>query len=195
MSTDIETSVVQIGLRDFLFYVVPGALLLTGILTFSGVGVSDMQPYLGLTSSVAAIMVSYILGQCSYPIVYVFRRLLNRIGNLESLPGEHTATFKSVYYQIAADAPLYFAIEIFRYRTLARFCSAMIFPVLFAGAGIAFCPWDLSMEKRVLIMILGLIVSAGFAWRYHRYEGRYRSACKEKLTALARDFGDFNANI
>jgi|SRR6185295_3003197 len=176
MATDIETSVAQVGLRDFLFYVVPGAILLAGVLAQKGIGLPDLQPYLGVSSSIAAILASYILGQCAYPIGYFFRRAMNKLGRLRNLPGEGNEAFEEAFRKAANDSPTYFATVVFRYRTLARFCSAMVFPVAFMAAGAAMGSWHLDGPRISAIFFTATAVCGGFLWRYHRYEYRYRSS-------------------
>ncbi len=186
MATEIETSVAQVGLRDFLFYVVPGAVVLAGILALEGVGARDLQPYLGVSSSIAAILASYILGQCTYPVAYIFRKAMDKWGRLRRLPGEGEEIFEEEYRKVSKDNPTYFAVEVFRYRTMARFCSVMVFPVLFAAAGIAWGAWRLHREESAAVFITASLVCLGFLWRYYRYECRYRSSlvkAKQEITA------------
>jgi hypothetical protein len=175
MSAEIETSVAQVGLRDFLFYVVPGTVLLTGLFALEGVSASDLEPYLDISSSIAAILAAYILGQCAYPLSYAVRMIVGKIG--PRMPsGEEDEGFMRAYRQVAKEDSSYFAVEVFRYRTMARFCSVMVFPVFFAAFGIALGGWQLDATHRIVFIGMAFLISFGFLWRYHRYEYRYRSA-------------------
>jgi hypothetical protein len=176
MPTHIETTVAQVGLRDFLFYVVPGAVVLAGLFAFQGVTAGDAQPYLSISSSIAGILASYVLGQCAYPVAYPIRAALSKWSKLKRFPGERSIVFRRAYRSVAKDNPTYFAVEVFRYRTMARFCSVMIFPVLFAAAGIEWGQWQLARGARLFVDAAALLISVGFLWRYYRYEWRYRSS-------------------
>jgi hypothetical protein len=180
MATNIETSVAQVGLRDFLFYVLPGAILLLGLLALAGAGPADLKPDLDVTSSIAGVLVAYILGQCAYPLSYVVRCAMNGRGRLKKRDSKEAETFKAAYRAIAAGEELYFAVEVFRYRTMARFCAAMVFPLLLAGLGIAVGRWRLDALVRWGVALIALVTCAGFLWRYYRYECRYRSSVKNR---------------
>jgi hypothetical protein len=190
MAADVEASVAQIGLRDFLFYVVPGAVFLAGFSALVGVSARDLQPYLGISVSLAGILLSYIVGQCAYPLSYVIRTIMNKFGALRSLPRERSPTFIAMYRTLARDHPTFFSVEIFRYRIMARFCSVMVFPFLFAAWGVYRSPWGLSVEWRTGGWIVAMLVCVGFLLRYYRYEDRYRSSVANSgVPEHARDPG------
>ena len=85
-------SVAQVGLRDFLFYVLPGAVLLLGLLALTGVGPHDLKSYLGVTSSIFGVLGAYLLGQFAYPLSYLARWTMDSRGRLARLPGEERET-------------------------------------------------------------------------------------------------------
>jgi len=163
---EVETSVAQVGLRDFLFYVVPGAVLLIGILAFLGVVARDLQPYLDISSSIAGILISYLLGQFAYPAAYLFRAIMGKIGRLRKLSNEECDDFRRAYRKLANESQTYFAVEVFRYRTMARFCSVMVFPVLFVTAGSLWGRWQLGLETKGAIVIAASLVCMGLLLRY-----------------------------
>lgn len=141
-----------------------------------GISARDLQPYLGISASIAGILFSYIVGQCAYPLSYIIRTIMNKVGSLRSLPPEASPAFTAMYRKLAKDNPTFFSVEIFRYRIMARFCSAMVFPFLFAAWGVSRSPLALGAEWRNGGWIVGMLVCVGFLLRYYRYERRYRSS-------------------
>jgi hypothetical protein len=184
---EVETSVAQVGLRDFLFYVIPGTVILAGILAFEGVDGKDLQAYSGFSSSIAGILLSYALGQCAYPLAYLVRAFGNLFGRLRYVEGEENSHFRSTYRLMAANNPTYFAVEIFRYRTMARFCSLMVSPVVFVAGAILFGQWHLNTREKICLAGTALLASAGFVQRYCRYERRYRASLHDDLAKDGRN--------
>jgi hypothetical protein len=175
MSDNVETSVVQVGLRDFLFYVVPGATVLLGALGFQGVTLADLPENQDLILSTIALFAAYILGQCTYALSYPVRALVKLA---EGGGGDDDdLAFRQKYRQVARTDPAFFAVEVFRYRTMARFCTVMIVPVLLAAVGVLCGPWPLSVGERWAVAAFALVTEANFVVRYRRYWRRYRSAC------------------
>lgn len=175
MDGNFETSVSQVGLRDFLFYVLPGGILLIALFAWKGTTGKDLEDYLGLGPSLAGILVAYALGQCAYVISYLIRWLLDRFQAIDkTIP-----TFRRAYRCAPRDNGTFFAVEIFRYRTMARFCSVMVFPVCVAALGILLGHWPVTYHEKIAATCFGVIGLFGFIYRYHRYEGRYRKAVLE----------------
>jgi hypothetical protein len=178
MSDNVETSVVQVGFRDFLFYVVPGATILLGLLGFEGVTYADLPKELDLVLSTLALFAAYLLGQCAYALSYPVRAVINRLEGSQS--DDEEPAFRQEYRAIARTDPVFFAVEVFRYRTLARFCAVMVVPVLLAAVGVLVGRWPLSGGDRWLVAALATIAEVGFVVRYRRYWRRYRSACSPR---------------
>lgn len=175
MTKSVETSVAQVGLRDFLFYVLPGAVLLFGLLAWKGTTAADLKDYLGVGPSLAGILIAYALGQCAYAVAYPLRALLNSFQSIDKAK----PSFRRAYRCAPSTNTVFFTVEVFRYRTMARFCSLMVFPVLFASLGIIFGRWSAAPVERTLVAVFAVIAVAGFLYRYHRYEDRYRTAVEE----------------
>ena len=158
----METSVAQVGLRDLLFYVLPGAVLLIAVCGLTGTAPEDILKYGGIAPSIAGLLSAYTLGQCAYPLSYLTRFAWEGFQSQK----KRNATFRDAYRSQADDAPTYFAVEIFRYRTLARFCSAMVLPLLVATASAIFGKWQLSVGCRCSIGFVGALAVVGFLHRY-----------------------------
>lgn len=180
----------QVGLRDFLFYVLPGSVLLLGLFAFLGIHTRSFLDDLGVASSLAGLLLSYLLGQCAYPAAYVVRGVMNRLPPLRELCGEESLHFIAAYASIATTKPTYFAVEVFRYRTLARFCSLMIVPLLVFCYATVVGSWGLEASTKIIIVSLTALTICGFLWRYSRYETRYRKAVWDaqcRLVTSGRD--------
>ncbi len=178
MSDTVETSVAQVGLRDLLFYVFPGVVILVGISALPGAMPTDLKDYTGVGPSVAGLLIAYAFGQCAYPLAYIIRRGMERLQ-----PIDKTAQgFRRAYRAAPTIAPVFFAVEIFRYRTMARFCSVMVFPMIFLSLAIVFSGWKLPATTKNVTGVLGALSVVGFLYRYNRYERRYRQAVLEVPT-------------
>lgn len=175
MSHGVETSVAQVGLRDLLFYVLPGTVLSIGLAGLLGIRPGALKEYSGLAPSVAAVLLAYLLGQCAYPAAYVVRKIMEPTQSIK----KGTAEFRSAYSSASDGASTFFAVEIFRYRTLARFCSVMVGPILFAVIAALWGGWSLPEPARLGVAVAGLLTVSGFLYRQHRYEERYRKAVVE----------------
>ena len=125
MSESVESSVAQVGIRDFLFYVLPGFVLLIGIFAWAGISLKDVQASGDISSSVVAILLSYCLGQFIYAYSYPIRWLLEKIRPFK-LEKDDSENFQKMYLKATENHGSYFEVEVFRYRTFARFCSLMI---------------------------------------------------------------------
>jgi len=175
MNDKVETSVVQVGLRDFLFYVVPGATILLGALGFKGVTFVDLPTNLDLVLSALALFGAYFLGQCTYAFSYPVRAAVDGITG--GGPSDDYAEFRQRYRDLSRTDPVFFAVEVFRYRTMARFCAVMIVPVALAALGVVLGRWPLSAGDRWVVAAFALSTEVNFVVRYCRYRRRYRRAC------------------
>jgi hypothetical protein len=175
VSGNVESSIAQVGLRDLLFYVLPGSVLLVGFAALVGVDPENLEPYAGLAASLVVLLVAYALGQLAYPLAYPIRSAMNSFQSVDKSDEEFRRA-----YRVAADAaPTFFAIQIFRYRTMARFCSVMVGPTLIASASVAWGSWNLGKPWQWGISAIGVGAIAGLLYRYNRYETKYRTAVME----------------
>ena len=182
MSDDsVQTSFVQVGLRDFLFYVLPGFVTLLGCLGWNGVVFQDLKTLGDVSSSVITLLLSYCLGQLIYAYSYPVRWLLGKIRPFRNLETDDSEHFQKLYMKAAEKYGSYFGVEIFRYRTFARFCSLMIIPIIIAWASVIWGRWALDVNMKLMITIVAVIGEINFVIRYYRYELRYRRS----VTALA----------
>lgn len=172
MSGNVESSIAQVGLRDLLFYVLPGSVLLFGIGALAGVHPEDIEPYAGLTASLAGLLAAYALGQFAYPLAYPIRSAMDV---LQSIP-KSDALFRRAYRVAAGEAPTFFAVQIFRPRTMARFCSVMVCPTVFSSASAAWGSWNLGRTWQWSICVASVGAVLGLLYRYNRYETNYRAA-------------------
>jgi hypothetical protein len=170
VSDNVESSVAQVGLRDLLFYVLSGSVLLFGIGALVGIHPKDIGPYAGLTASLVGLLAAYALGQYAYPLAYPIRSAMDVF---QSIP-KSEALFRRTYRVAADETPTFFAVQIFRYRTLARFCSVMVCPTIFASASAAWGNWNLDKMWQWGICIAGGSAVLGLLYRYNRYETNYR---------------------
>ncbi len=175
MSDSEESTVAQVCLRDLLFYVLPGSIIILGVGALAGVMPADLRDYAGLAPSVAGLLLAYAFGQCAYPLAYLIRYAMEKLQKEK----KDVPLFRLAYRSAPTEAPVFFSVEVFRYRTMARFCSVMAAPVLFSTLAIIHGQWDLEERWKIVTVITGLSIVIGFLYRYHRYEARYRSAVME----------------
>lgn len=172
MSGNVESSIAQVGLRDLLFYVLPGSVLLFGIGALVGVHPEDIEPYAGLTASLVGLLAAYALGQIAYPLAYPIRSGMDVFQSIQ----KSDTLFRRAYRTAADEAPTFFAVQIFRSRTMARFCSVMVCPTVFSSASAAWGSWSLGRTWQWSICIAGAGAVVGLLYRYNRYETNYRTA-------------------
>jgi len=84
-------------------------------------------------TAIFAILVAYFLGQVIYVLTYPLRAIL---GPKEEW-SEHSPEFKDAYMCLIEQYPEFFAAEVSRYRSLARFALAMVVPSLLIGSSVA----------------------------------------------------------
>lgn len=65
----------HLGLRDFLFYLVPGAIVVLAAILALQVGGDVAEKWDSLGGSLAAVLISYAIGHAVYPIAYPIRWL------------------------------------------------------------------------------------------------------------------------
>ena len=181
MRGSLEGKTSDIGLRDFLFYLVPGAMVLASVLLFAGTEPAQLQKWSGLGGSFAAVIVAYVLGQMVYPLSYIPRKLfftkgrsLSKFDELSIKTIRAIEEYQSVFVSIS-----------FRDRSFARFTLAMVFPTILLGIALF---WTLRLQHfplAMLVVALGFAVAAGFIFRAKHYDTRYRRV----LSAISGDAG------
>jgi len=63
MSTIPESRTPHFGLRDFLFYLVPGFVVLSALALLAGIDRQTLADFSSLGASITAIILAYVLGQ------------------------------------------------------------------------------------------------------------------------------------
>ncbi len=181
MSLSVESKTPYFGLRDFLFYLVPGAILLLAILISP---VIKLESYIESKNGlliVISILVSYYLGHVIYPLNYLIRKLLfsNIICDKEKENkkcNEDCPDFRFSYINASKKTPNIHVSEIARYRSLSHFSCAMVFPTLLLSLSIISFAMKQSSSDKIYMMLFGillLISISGFCWRAIRYQKKY----------------------
>lgn len=153
------------AVRDFLFYLVPGAVFLCGLFLLAGSSSEIMQGYGDITISIAGIILAYFLGQVAYVATYPLKRLIGgRTAEEAELP-----EFKDAFMVCVEKHTTFYAAEISRYRNFARFCIAMVVPTAFLGVAIVNRIWAISKWWAVSTAILSCLGIVSFIFRYRRY--------------------------
>ena len=181
------------NLRDLLLYLIPGGVVLLAILVAAGDFPYRLNLYPGFAASLLGILIAYFLGHAIYPINYrLWKWILpsqecRKETNSESSEeprrecSEECEYFSRAYSRVADKHWDYHISEVSRFRSLARFASAMIVPsvLLLLAAGIRLMT-DFKAIPLPIRIPLGLAVAAcsypcakGFAGRYRRYQLRF----------------------
>jgi hypothetical protein len=71
--SDLDSRTPHFGLRDFLFYLVPGGVTLAAVLAFSMETWRDEFTNLGVGAALVGLLGAYFLGQLVYPVTYLLR--------------------------------------------------------------------------------------------------------------------------
>lgn len=185
MSTPAEIKTTYFGLRDFLFYLVPGSVVLLAILFFAGFDFSTIGDYGNLTTSVFGIIFAYCLGHVIYPLTYLVRRwLLHPLVEWlksDDVAAEDELRFKNRHQRAIENHSLFYTEEISRASSLARFASAMVVPCILLGGGVMYFMSHYSGKHQASLkhlavpaLLLGIVAAAGFGYRYGRYNLRFR---------------------
>jgi hypothetical protein len=184
MSEFSESKTPYFGLRDFLFYLVPGAIVLLGALIFWG----TLPNWISSSSSFAplaiSVLISYYLGHAIYPLNYPIRKLFVHRGKKNVCDKkkhpyctESCEDFKNSYMNAFKQGSGFFVSEALRHRSLARFSSAMIFPSLWLTFAFLFSYKGVTLTSIILgpiiIVIIGLAITYGFYTRYNHYQQEF----------------------
>ena len=172
MANDFETRTAHFELRDFLFYLVPGGVVLLALLVLCEFDLGRIIGFDGIVLSLVAVFLAYFSGQVVYPLSYPLRQLFSPgrtwVEDLVTFPDAH----KSL---IQCNANFYLAL-VFRDRTLARFAIAMVTPTMFLTVALV-----LHLARRgtpcyclAIALLLGALAAYGFIRRFRHYDHRYR---------------------
>ncbi len=161
----------HLGLRDFLFYLVPGSIVLMSVLGASGVSATSVGEWGNLGGSLLGVLVSYAVGQAIYPLVYPIRRIWQPDGEWLA----HSEEFRDAQIKLITSSAVFYTSVVFRDRSFARFSSAMVIPCLAAGAAAVRLAWNSSALLACVYGALGAFAACGFVYRFRHYDRRYRS--------------------
>lgn len=191
------------GFLDFLVYFVPGVFVILSFLilnyTFEiGFSIPDLSTVFetdayirGAIWTVLAIIVPYVLGHLIFPLGYVLSKIVkvkpqsgNYIRCQDIKDGKYckieSFEFTKCLFDCQSSATLAFnEFMITRFRTLSRFCRAMLFPVLLLGFSLFGLAIKTESGFKCTLWILGaafLLSLLGFAIRFRAYEKRWRNA-------------------
>ncbi|GEM_PF-5536044 len=188
MSSELESRTPHFGLRDFLFYLVPGGVTLLAAAVVAGVTPADVRDWGGVGGSIVGLFVAYSLGQVLYPLTYVFRRA--RLFRWRFAPrgswSDEPLEFAHDHLKALEQHPAYYSAVIFRDRSFARFALAMLVPSILLGVAVAVRTWSLSPLIRIIALLVGVLAAAGFYLRFRKYDLRYH---REVLLCMGKDVG------
>lgn len=174
MPVVIESKTPHFGLRDFLFYFVPGGVVFLSILLFAGVQPEQIDRFDGVVVSLASMFVSYLLGQIVYPATYRLRRLVPPDRGSSKAPDE----FSGAHLSLIENHTAFYTAVVFRDRSFARFANAMVLPTFLLSVAVATRLWHSARGWAVAAVLLGCAFAVGFVLRYQHYEERYRNAIR-----------------
>ena len=178
MAEETSYDVPFFGLRDILMYLIPGTIALASVVLFlsllSGIltGLVSQLGRFGI--SVASIFVAYFIGHAIYPLNYPLRGALDRsslVGPIAML--EDCAEFRTAFHSLIENHGGFYAAEVSRCRSLARFASAMFLPSILFGFAVGCCLRPHGLWLLMLPVALGVLAAYGFALRYKRYQARF----------------------
>jgi hypothetical protein len=153
-----------------LLLFVPGTIVLLSVLVFEQPSPDKVTQYGSLGTSLLGVVIAYFLGHVVYPVNLLLRPLFYW-GLLDK---ESDSDFGRKYLDTIERHASAYEAEVSRYRSLARFCSAMVPPSVMLGVAGAFRwqePW--------LCLVVALLAAAGFVWRYRRYHTQFLDFVEE----------------
>lgn len=172
MANTSEYRTPQFGLRDFLFYLVPGGIVLVSILVFFGIEDTKVHEFGELSKSLFTILLAYFLGQVIYPITYPLRKLFRPSGEWEKIDRD---VFAKAHMRIIEELPAFYVVLVFRDRSFARFASAMVFPTIALAGSFTIRLWGPFQILAIAVAIIGVISAICFVLRFRHYDRRYRN--------------------
>jgi hypothetical protein len=181
---EIQAGASQLGLRDFLFYLVPGSLFLGSAVLLSHVNLAQVRDLSGFGASILGVLLAYFAGQVCYGLTYPLRNLLGK----KSRQVEDSAEFTQIYIWVIEEHPTLYSTEVVRYRSFARFSIAMVFPSLLLGISITSRLAAISLRLSILSLLCTILIVVSFIYRYRRYDKIF---CSLVLTCRSMDWSKF----
>ena len=170
MTAELESRTPHFGLRDFLFYLIPGGVVLMGIILMIQISEEHLKCLGDIGGAIIGLFLAYTLGQIIYPLTNILRRGLCPNGHWKKYPHK----FAKKHMFAIENHPLYYSTVLFRDRSFARFSLAMVCPMLFIGISFFVFLKSISLHWALFSLILAIISAGAFTLRYRRYEKRYR---------------------
>lgn len=212
-----ESKTPHFGLRDFLFYLLPGSIIFISFIYLFQSEDLFFDKTINLGSSIMILLFSYFIGQVNYGFTYYLRNFLNTDTvivnwikkknesffeniNIEIISNktESEKDFEKSYMLVIEKGSSYFTTQIFRYRNFARFSLTMIFPSLLFGITtiIRFLKSDHYFYAIIILVITCYTVKI-FLYRYFRYTYCYQNQvnlCEEYIKESYQNREENNKN-
>jgi len=182
MSNHLESKTPYFGQIDFFLYLAPGSIVLLSIILFTGITPAALSEHSNIATSILGIFIAYFLGHAIYPLNYFLRKYLHKKLATKSHELDEDKYENEFFSEGIQNAflkhPEFCLSQLLRYRSLARFTTAMLFPCIILGFGIAFYVYHVLQESAsnlirvsiaILSVILGFCAALGFSHRYERY--------------------------
>jgi len=194
------------GFLDFLPYYVPGVFVLFFLFVldyslqsgltdpFRSIDFSKVGYVTGAILIVLSVIIPYVLGHMIFPVGYKIGRLF-KDKSIEGIKTEcqylnkgqyctmESFDFAECFLECMNNAKIGFnELIITRFRTLSRFCRAMLLPLLLLAISFfSLCIMDLfegNLKRAIVLFLFSIAVSfsfIGFGHRYIKYEMRWRN--------------------
>lgn len=194
----------NLGFLDFMAYYVPGVIVIICLsiieflyrvdsklnLNLNGLGLySDGKNdfILGAVWAVLLLIIPYVLGHLFFPLGYFAEKVFKIKEKKRERKGSCMYSEQGIYckfesrdftrclYNCLTSNTPFNEFMITRYRTLSRFCRAMLLPVFILGV-LTFILGIQLMDVLVGFLGIGIAFSAiGLGIRYRKYERRWRN--------------------
>lgn len=211
--SDYRKTYMGLGLLDFLAYYVPGILFIISIVIVTSIFESNyvnvlqyftelqFDPYVkGATWTLLLFIVPFVLGHIIFPIGYPIARFFftakpklegqetkgkdcDKLKDTKYCKQESMEFAECVFLCYQNNNFAFNDLMITRFRTLSRFCRAMLVPCILLSISILIVALSQYNNIKLLgllsiIFISMLLLFAGFAFglRHRRYENRWRNA-------------------
>jgi hypothetical protein len=174
------------GLRDFLFYLIPGGVILASLVILVYPEPDILENWTGLNAAIAGILLAYFFGQATYPLVYIIRPHTRRVSALRDFPNEDDTEFARQHFHLIEQHSVFYDTVVFRDRSLARFSLAMVFPTVLFTASILRVIYASSLCIVGAVVVIGGLAVYGFWLRHVHYERRYRMEVMRAKELLPR---------
>lgn len=180
MKDSADSRAPYFGIRDFLFYLAPGLVVLACVLIVTGTVREWTASSLGIGTALLAVFAAYVLGHVVYPLNYPVRKIIYRKRPCprESWPAasngskaereaikrycyEKCSEFLSSQDDLLNDEASAYHAETARYRILARFASAMVLPSMGLGLVAALYEWSIGTSPDRSVSLLAGLDNAG----------------------------------